>query len=96
MDPEGKVSPQSPEQSPGEAQQLGNMRAYIPSLRLDEGPPGIKHPTFHGKDGVESDKETEGNYEQRNFVNKLETPKHVKQRRTKKTKTNEKPKCKIF
>ena len=56
MDLEGKVSPQSPEQSLGEAQQLGNIRASIPSLRPDEGPPGIKHPTFHGKDGVESDK----------------------------------------
>ena len=59
MVPEGKVSPQSHGQSPGEAQPLGNMRVSISSLRQEEGPPGIKHPIIHGRDGVEPNKETE-------------------------------------
>ena len=72
MDPEGKVSPQSREQSPGEAQQLGNMRASTSSLRPEEGPPGIKHPITHGRDGVESnDDETEEIVKQQNCGNRF-------------------------
>ena len=81
----GKELPQDHEPPPGEAQPLGNMRASISSLRPKAGPPGLKHPTTHGRDGVESNEETEETVKQQSCENKLETPKSMKRCGTKKT-----------